>query len=186
MEKEIRSVSGHIRNNSESRTVEGLAVVFNSESVDLGFTEVIAPSAITEDTIMRSDIFAYLDHNDRRGVLARSKKGKGTLKLWLEPDGLHYRFDAPETQLGHELLSYLQRGEIDSSSFAFTVAEDGDKWERRGDKMFRTITKIDKLFDVSPVFQPAYEMTSVGKRKLQDYSTVVEKLNNLSDDIEKW
>ena len=66
-----------------------------------------------------------------------------------------------KTQLGDELLSYLDRGEITSSSFAFTIAKDGEIWSRGADsKLHRRITKIDRLFDVSPVFQPAYTATS--------------------------
>ena len=126
MEKEIRNIQNQIKRYSEeSRTVEGLAIVFNSDSQDMGFIETISPNAIDEDTIKRSDIFVYLNHDENRGVLARSRYGKGSLQLSLESDGLHYRFEAPKTQLGDELLSYLERGEITTSSFAFTLPKEG-------------------------------------------------------------
>ena len=89
----------------------------------MGFVETIAPSAIDLETIKRSDVFAYLNHDVNRGVLARCKYGVGSLDLTLKDDGLYYRFQAPRTQLGDELLEYLSRGEINTSSFAFTVAE---------------------------------------------------------------
>ena len=186
MEKEIRNISNQIKRTSEdSRMVEGLAIVFNSDSVDMGFIEQIDPMAVTEETIKSSDVFAYLDHNDNRGVLARCKYGKGSLDLWLEADGLHYRFEAPRTQLGDELLSYLSRGEITASSFAFTVADGGDEWARDNDgTVRRRITKIDRLFDVSPVFQPAYETTSVAQRKVEEINAIMEKLNALSKKFE--
>ncbi len=188
MEKEIRNIQNMIkRAGEESRTVEGTAIVFNSDSVDMGFTETIDPSAITDETIKSSDVFAYLDHNDNRGVLARCKYGKGSLDLWIEQDGLHYRFEAPKTQLGDELLSYLTRGEITASSFAFTVAEGGDKWTRDADgTLSRRITKIDRLFDVSPVFQPAYETTSVAKRKLDEINALNDKLDAILSEIQSW
>ena len=129
-EKEIRNISNQIRRVENSRTVEGVAVVFNNDSVDMGFIEQIDPTAIDNDTIKNSDVFAYLDHNENRGVLARCKYGQGSLDLWIEKDGLHYRFDAPMTQLGDELLSYLSRGEITASSFAFTIGENGETWTR--------------------------------------------------------
>lgn len=187
MEKEIRNTSNQIkRTDNESRTVEGLAIVFNSPSVDMGFVEVIEPSAINNDTILTSDVFAYLDHNENRGVLARCKYGKGSLDLWIADDGLHYRFEAPNTQLGDELLSYLSRGEITASSFAFTIAEDGDKWERDAEGVVhRTITKIDRLFDVSPVFTPAYEATSAAKRKLDKIQQLDEKFSNILSFFDK-
>ncbi len=188
MEKEIRNIQNKIQRTSEdSRLVEGTAIVFNSDSVDMGFIEQIAPTAIDNETIANSDVFAYLDHNDNRGVLARCKYGKGSLDLWIENDGLHYRFEAPKTQLGDELLSYLSRGEITASSFAFTVAEGGDSWSRDNDgTVRRRITKIDRLFDVSPVFQPAYETTSVAKRKLDEINALNDKLDAILSEIQSW
>ena len=100
-------------------------------------------------------------------------------------DGLHYRFEAPKTQLGDELLSYLDRGEITSSSFAFTVASDGDIWSRDMDnKLHRRITKIDRLFDVSPVFQPAYSATSSTRRKVDELQNLLEKLEAIQKEID--
>ena len=161
MSKETRSIE--IRTTEGSRNVEGYALVFNSLSKDLsGFKEIIIPEAL-EGVIERSDIMALLNHDKSRGILARSRFGKGSLVLEVDEKGLKYRFDSPETALGDELLSYLRRGDITSSSFAFKVAE--DKWEKGEDGTYvRTITKFDRLFDVSPVFEPAYAETSVCAR----------------------
>ena len=185
MEKEIRNISYLIkRSNEESRLVEGVAIVFNSDSQDMGFTETISPNAIDEDTIKKSDIFAYLNHDESRGVLARSRYGEGSLKLELDENGLIYSFEAPKTALGDELLSYLSRGEISTSSFAFTIAEGGDRWYRDSDgKLRREINKIDRLFDISPVFEPAYLATQCTKRKLDDIKSIEEKLDNLKNEI---
>ena len=77
--KEIRNY-GEIKPTSE-RWVEGYALVFNSESNDLGgFTEVIDPIAL-DGVLERSDIFCLLNHSKDRGVLARSKNGSGSLSL---------------------------------------------------------------------------------------------------------
>ena len=175
--------------NEESRWVEGVAIVFNQDSEDMGFIEQIAPEAIDNDTILRSDVFAYLNHDSSRGVLARCRYGKGSLDLWIEKDGLHYRFEAPKTQLGDELLSYLDRGEITASSFAFTIANGGghgEIWSRDEDgTLRRRIDRIDQLFDVSPVFQPAYETTSASKRKIDDYQNLNDKLNRIQKEFEE-
>ena len=153
------------RAEGDSRRVEGVAVVFDQLSEDLGgFREKIAPGAL-DGVIARSDIFALLDHDRRRGILGRSKRGdQVSLQLDVREDGLHYAFEAPETDLGNEVLSCLQRGEIGGSSFAFTVLE--DKWERVGEEYQRTITKIDELYDVSPVYSPAYSQTTCDLRGL--------------------
>lgn len=186
MTKEVRNISNTIRRaDAESRLVEGVAVVFGEDSQDMGYIETIAPSAIDEETIKRSDVFAYLNHDENRGVLARCKYGVGSLSLELAEDGLHYRFEAPNTPLGDELLSYLERGEITTSSFAFTVANDGDKWYRDSSgKLRREITKIDRLFDVSPVFQAAYETTNVSRRKLDEIEAIDSKLDALKREID--
>lgn len=185
--KEIRNLSGSIKlSNEDSRRVEGCAVVFNSDSKDLGFVERILPTAITQEVLDRSDIYATLDHNKSRGILARSRYGKGTLKLDLRSDGLYYSFEAPHTQLGDELLEYLSRGEISTSSFAFYVdKENGDEWFRSDDgKLRRNIKKIYCLCDVSPVFEAVYSATSASKRKYDELSAIDEKLNALSKEFE--
>ena len=186
MEKEIRNIHNTIkRANEDSRLVEGVAIVFNSDSQDMGYIEQISNEAVDADTIARSDVFAFLNHDEGRGVLARSRYGKGTLNLSLERDGLHYSFEAPKTQLGDELLSYLSRGEITTSSFAFTVAENGDEWHRDENGILRrTIKKIDRLFDVSPVFEPAYLSTNCNSRKFEEIRTIDDKLDQLKKEIE--
>lgn len=182
-EKEIRSFSLEWRRSEDDpRRVEGVAAVFNSESEDLGFRELIADGAIDDECIQRSDVFAYLNHDDSRGVLARSRKGKGSLRLWLDGEGLHYSFSAPKTALGDELLEYLERGDITASSFAFTVGD--DHWENRDGQVYRTITKIDRLYDVSPVFEPAYQATSVAQRKAEDLSEVIEALDKAQAEVD--
>lgn len=167
----------------DSRTVEGYAVVFNSQSEDLGFYETINPSAITEDVLKRSDVFCLFNH-DQDKVLARSKYGTGSLQLQLDERGLKYTFQAPNTDLGNELLEYLKRGDIESSSFAFVVSTDegSEVWETRADgRQYREIIKIDELFDVSPVFNPAYASTSVSQRALDKLN----QLREMQDEKEK-
>ena len=68
----------------ESRMVEGYAIVFNTESRDLGgFTETIEPSAL-EGVLEMSDILCLLNHNEDKGVLARCNKGVGSLELEID------------------------------------------------------------------------------------------------------
>ena len=117
---EQRKLNSDFTFDTEGRTVEGMAVVFDSPSEDLGWTEVIHRGAITNETIEKSDVFAKFNHQDDK-VLARSKNGKGSLLLEVDDNGLRYMFEAPKTATGDELLEYLQRGDISSSSFAFSI-----------------------------------------------------------------
>lgn len=175
VEKEIRYLkTSDMSLNEESRTIEGYAIVFNSPSEDLGgFIEIIERSAVDEDTLKRSDILVKLNHNSDK-ILARSKKGKGNLQLTIDDNGLYYRFEAPHTVYGEECLEQVRNGVIDSSSFCFTIAKGGERWERKGNTVYRYISKIDKLYDVSPVYTPAYENTTCSKR----CSDVLDYFNN--------
>ena len=177
---EIRAISNEVQ--VDSRNITGYAVVFESNSEDLGFIERIMKGAITDDTIKKSDVFCLLNHDSTK-VLARSKYGEGSLKLELDERGLKYSFTAPNTGLGEELLEHLQRGEIDSSSFAFTVSldEGSEKWYTVEGVQYRDIYKIDELYDVSPVYQPAYQETTVSKRALVE----LEKHKTMQDEKEK-
>lgn len=171
--------------NVDTRTIEGYAIVFNSQSEDLGFREVIAPSAVTEDTINTSDVFCLFNHNPEK-VLARSKYGKGSLTLTLDDRGLKYSFEVPNTELGNELLEHVRRGEIDGSSFAFIVSTDdgSEVWENINGTTHRTINKIECLVDVSPVWQPAYSATSVSARAKEMLNEMEkEKLEKLENEI---
>jgi HK97 family phage prohead protease len=64
----------------------------------------------------------------------------------------------------------MKRGDIREMSFGFTVGEDGQEWTRDPDgsgNWTRTITKIERLYDVSPVTYPAYPETDCAFRSLE-------------------
>ncbi len=172
MIREIRYNSGDhaiLRNeNPESKTIAGYALVFGVESRDLGgFKEVILPEAVA-GLFPEQDIVALYNHDESRGVLARYTNGEGTLKLEVDDIGLRYEFEADDTSpLAQEVLSSIKRGDINTSSFAFTITE--DDWEKREDDTYlRTIKQFKNLYDVSPVVRSAYPQTSVASRKLEE------------------
>lgn len=174
IEKEIRYIN-EVRASEDSRIVEGYALVFESESEDMGFIETINRDAITDEIIAKSDVFCWLNHDEKRGCLGRSKKGKGSLKLSIDDRGLKYEFAAPKTALGDELLESLRRGDITSSSFAFSLPLDGsgEKWEKKEDGTHvRTITKFERIYDVSPVYTPAYSDTTISCKRFNDIQTI--------------
>lgn len=161
-EKEIRNVASEVRFAEEEGIVEGYAMLFDVQSDGLPFIEIIEHGAL-DGVVERSDVFALLNHSLERGVLARSNRGKGSLSLTPDEKGLKYLFMNPDTAIGQELAENLRRGEIDSSSLAFTVEQ--DRWEKREDGIWvRRIIKIAELFDVSPVYRAAYSATSVSLR----------------------
>lgn len=180
---EIRNYGGIENFNEETRTISGYALKFDTPSQYMGFYEKIDRSAISEETIKKSDIFALFNHDENK-VLARSRYGEGSLKLELREDGLYYEFEAPHTQWGDEVIEHLKRGEIFGSSFAFMLPLDSTGDKREYDEngvLHRTIIQIDRLFDVSPVFEPAYLATTCSKRTL-DILEAMKQKREISED----
>lgn len=174
---EIRNTTFQVIANEddEKRTVEGYALLFGVNSDNLGFEEVIERGAL-DGVLGKSDVFALLNHDRSKGILARAKSGNGSLSLEVDSKGLKYRFEAPKTALGNELLENLRRGEIDQSSFAFTVADGGEKWERQKNGIWkRTISKFERIYDVSPVYNAAYSKTSVYMRGKEEAEKELEE-----------
>ena len=158
--KEIR-LGDNANTSNDNRHIEGYAIVFNSLSNDLGgFREIIEQGAITDELINNSDIVCLLNHDIKKGLLARSYHGRGSLKLEIDEHGLHYSFDAPNTDLGDEVLEGIRRGDISKCSFAFVCGEDNWTKDENGEYI-RHVKKIKNLYDVSLVYHPAYEETEV-------------------------
>lgn len=172
---EIRSLGNlELRQEGDSRLIEGCAIVFNSVSEDLGFREIIESTAISQDLIDNSDIYLNFNHDDDK-ILGRSNKGKGSLNIELRKDGVYFSIEAPKNDLGDTVLEYLKRGDVDKCSFCFWVDpddEEAETWTYEDGVAIRTIHKIAGLHDLSIVWNPAYSETTVSARSL-------EKLNEL-------
>ena len=176
--REIRSIARAFTTNG--RTVSGYAIRFNEDSAFMGFTERISPSALPASMLENADIFAYFNH-DWSKVLARTPN---SLKLDLRDDGLYYEFEAPNTQDGNDLLEHIKRGEMYGTSFAFSLPEDGsgEVWTKQEDGTYlREIVMFDALYEISPVYTPAYPTTSVSARCLE-YVRKLEEQNMNEDD----
>lgn len=162
MEKEIRNIVIEFRANEENRTIEGRAIPFNVFSPNHeGFREMISPEAV-EGVIEKSDIKFLYNHDGSKGFLARNNKGKGTLKIDVREDGVYFSFKAKKDNLSNYVYDRLVSGELDEMSWAFTIAEDGDRWIKAEDGVYeRTIVKFDRLFDFSAVDTSYYGIPNV-------------------------
>ena len=171
MEKRIFNIENRFETREDGQeVVVGYGSIWNSRSENLGgFYEYISPSAITEETIEKSDVRALINH-DPNLVLARSTAGN--LSLSVDEKGLRYEFSIPETSYGKDLAINMKNGNINQSSFAFTVGSDEWSTDEDGNDI-RTITSIEKLYDVSPVTYPAYSQAEsdlvVAQRALAMY-----------------
>ena len=166
---EIRSYSGEFATpKTNGRQISGYAVVFNQQSEILYdatnnrmFKEIINHGAITPELLKRSDVRGLLEHNRER-LLARYRKGVGTLNLRIDGRGLLYSFLSPNTTDGNFALEMVNRGDITGSSFAFRADDKDCTWTKDSVGMWtRKVNKISGLYDVSIVSDPAYNQTSV-------------------------
>jgi len=164
MQKEMRTmeIRAVTEPDDNRMIVEGYAIRFDSpathEIMGQSFTEVIEPRAL-ENTDMSDVPFKY-NHSDTVMIMARTRNK--TLELVRDEQGLFIRADLANTTSGRDLYELIKRGDIDKMSFAFTVDENGDTYDRSSKT--RTITSIRKLFDVAAVDQPFYNTTSISAR----------------------
>lgn len=150
--------------------VEGYASTFDPyvlltiDGVD--YSERIEPTAF--DNADLSDVVLRVDHEG--SVYARSSAG--TVEVWTDEHGLATRADLSRTQKARELYADIAAGNYPQMSFAFVVAEDGDSYDRKTHT--RTISKIAKVFDVSPVSFPANPNTELSVSTRDYFDGVIE------------
>ena len=121
------------------------------------YTEVIQRGAL--DNADLSDIRLLYNHDTNKIPLARTPK---TMSFALDPAGLAMRAVLPETEQGRSVHTAVGRGDLTGMSFAFKVPKDGSHFDAKTN--IRTITKIDKVYEVSITPFPAYPQTSVEAR----------------------
>ena len=159
--KEVRfsTIVGKSTDEAEKMIIEGYAIVFNQETLigdrEHGFTEVIDKRSL--DGADLEDVPLKYNHTDNRLILARTRNGSLTFQI--DDHGLKIRAELIDTQSNRDVYKSIAAGLLDKMSFAFTVKS--QSWDRSGDVPKRTITQIDRLYDVSVVDLPAYEGTSI-------------------------
>lgn len=150
--------------------VEGYAstfqpyVLFSEDGID--YSERIEPTAFDDADL--SDVVFRVDHTGP--VYARTSAG--SVALWTDEHGLAQRTDLGRTNRAKELYADIEAGNYPKMSFAFMVAEDGDHYERESHT--RVITKIAKVFDVSPVSFPANPGTELSVSTRDYFDGVIE------------
>ena len=173
-DREYRSMELRIKEREdgaeESYIVEGYAstfepyVLFSQDGVD--YKEKIEPTAFDEADL--SDVVFRIDHEGR--VYARTSAG--TLEVWTDEHGLANRTDLGRTAAAREIFADIEAGNYPKMSFAFVVAEGGDEYDKKTHT--RTIKRIAKVFDVSPVSFPANPGTELSVSTRDYFDGVIE------------
>jgi HK97 family phage prohead protease len=169
VERRVNTVEFDVRNgeaSSDGMSFTGYAAVFDSPSEPLPFTEVIKGGAFQRSLKSRNEIKLFMNHNTDV-VLGSSRAG--TLRLSEDSRGLLAEADLPDTTAGRDLSVLMQRGDVNSMSFGFSVPPRGDKWSDDGST--RELHQI-RLHEVSIVTGfPAYQATTASVRSLDILAT---------------
>jgi len=135
--------------------------------------ERIMPTAFNE-ALTQDDVRGLTNHSENWLLGRRDPQrpaAEWTVRLSVDAVGLSYEIDPPETQAGRDTVALLRRGDLDGSSFGFSV------WGKRGTVVWKTETienrtlevreiQACELFDVSPVVFPAYTAATAVVRSL--------------------
>jgi HK97 family phage prohead protease len=169
VERRVHHVEFDVRDMDTSKdkmTFRGYAAVFNSASQPLPFTEYIREGAFKRSLKSRNEVKMFKNHNT--DIVLGSTRA-GTLRLSEDSTGLLAEADLPPTTDGKDLSILMQRGDVDSMSFGFSVPARGDSWSDDGQT--RELHQI-RLHEVSIVTGfPAYEATTASVRSLDYLAT---------------
>jgi len=159
---DFRALEG---DNKENK-VEGHAAVFDSKTNIGGwFYEVIERGAF--DSCDLTDVLFFVNHNQNKIPLARSRNNNSNSTMQLNVDNIGLfisaQLDCENNEESRALYSSISRGDIDGMSFSFCINE--CTWEDMDSDMpTRHITKFKKVFEVSAVNKPAYDLTDISAR----------------------
>lgn len=149
--------------------VEGYATTFNDPYLlweEKGYKIYEQVDSKAFDNTDMSDVIMQYDHEGR--VFARLSNN--TLELTVDDKGLKVRADLGGTDIGRQLYQEIKGGYTNKMSFGFTVESDEIENKDEDDVTIttRTITAINKLYDVSAVSLPANDATSISARSFGD------------------
>lgn len=151
-----QSTNNQVESN-QNMAISGIATVFNQPSIKGNFIEYIGQNAL--NGVDLNNVLLLYSH-DFSNILARADAN--TLQTSVQPDGLHFHAQLPDTQLGHDTYTNILNGNIKGMSFGFTIAPDGDSWSVNSQgNTIHTIHKIGQVFELSLTPIPAYVETSV-------------------------
>jgi len=148
-----------------SRGVVGYATTWDTwydvaGGAPFGWSESIAKGAATKSLAERDDVRFLVNHE---GVTKARCRGSQMDTMTLAADDMGLRFDVPHLDERNpsvmELLSAIDRGDVDECSFAFMATL--QEWNE--DYTQRRILEV-RLFDVSAVTYPANKATIIGLR----------------------
>jgi len=166
----------------EGKQIITATIPYNSRSEDMGFIEILKPGCFKKTINDGYNVRALYQHNE--SVILGAVRNN-TLILKDSPTALEAEITLPDTSEARNVFNLVKDGYITNCSFGFSAIKDDWQANQKG-KQERTIVEA-KLYEISPVTFPAYEMTSVtaSLRGLSDFSIDVEALNEALEERDK-
>ena len=153
---------------SNQRIIRGTAAVFynpldkGTEYNLYGNTfERLSRSAFDKVLKEQNTIWA-VDNHDMGKRFARTPN---SLKLWTDQHGLRYEANLNNSTKANDVWENSESNLYQGSSFRFDIDLNDPsqvQWTREGDKSILNILSVEKLVEVSPVYDPAYKATDCG------------------------
>jgi len=144
-------------------TIAGI-IPYESRSLDLGFFEIIKPTAFNKTLSDKADVKLLQNHESMK-PLARTKND--TLKLRSDNEGLHFEAVLnPNISFHRDVFETIKNGIADGVSFGFQVIKDA--FRNEGGKVVRELLEVKlKEISVGVVF-PAYEASEAYTREVRE------------------
>lgn len=135
---------------------------YNSEAeLAPGRSERIEARAFAERIEAGADIYLLSGHDFDKPLASR---GAGTLTIRDTGEGVQIEAELTDgTTWARDFLAAHRSGLVRGLSPGFRVAAGGERIERRGDGLLRTITRAD-LIEISAVTRPAYPAAQIEAR----------------------
>jgi HK97 family phage prohead protease len=161
--------TGEFRMSEDDKSLIGYAAVWDQwadiNNIIGSFRECLRRGCFRRAIQEKQDVRALFNH-EPSALLGRCEAG--TLRLAEDGQGLAFEVDLPDTQLGRDIRTLVQRRDLTGCSFGFTAND--QTWSETvmddGSVQYsRELMDVD-LYDVGPVTYPAYTGTSVDARSL--------------------
>lgn len=109
------------------------------------------------------NIRALLEHDSQKLL---GSTGNGSLQLRDSAQGLTFDLQVAKTTYGDDALELVRSGEIRGMSFGFRVIESGERFEKDGETVLRTVVEAE-LREITVTSVPVYgEASSVQARSI--------------------
>lgn len=146
----------------------GYVTRWNTLSHDRGgYKDVFRPDAFANLLDSETDVKAYQDHNYS---IYLGRTSNHSLKLSMDSEGVRFSLDLPDTQHGRDTAALMSRNDFNGMSFGYLP----EKFQLvRTDEGIVREHISGTLVEVSVVFDPAFESSSVELNALDESSEEV-------------